>query len=329
MEDEKDTKILIYSAVDLDVESEVVAAIARINIPKPTPEEDQMLKTFVPGLANHLLMVYHENESLIADNKRDSDAALEIASEVEERAYESEQRNEELVKRLASILELNEDYRAEIKSLEEQKDTLQDKLIAESLDDLTGLPDSKDSFFESLDAELSRAARYGTEFSLLIVDADKFKDVNDTYGHLAGDRVLKAMGRVIRENLRDSDIGCRYGGEEIAILLPETNQYGAHRVAEKIRTAMECISYEGIDRNVTVSIGTTTFNPSHDRWNDYKGVDSVHGNIDRESFFNRADQAMYASKEDGRNSVSTAAYSDERNPIIQIYNATIGHKKGE
>lgn len=165
-------------------------------------------------------------------------------------------------------------------------------------------------FFHRLNSEVQRAKRYGRTFSLLILDVDNFKAYNDTYGHLAGDAMLKEMADVVRGSIRRSDlnpsyevdIACRYGGEEFAIILPEAalvqggiaaerlrasiETRGAVVVAEKIRRRIEESRLEG--RTVTVSIGVSSY-PEHGG--------------DAETLIRSADEAMYNAKRAGKNRV--------------------------
>ncbi|MCX5680251.1 MAG: sensor domain-containing diguanylate cyclase [Candidatus Omnitrophica bacterium] len=94
-------------------------------------------------------------------------------------------------------------------------------------------------FAERLDEELGRSARQGLKFSFLMLDIDDFKKINDTYGHLVGDVVLKDIGHIIKDDIREIDLACRYGGEEFAVMLPETSKEGAFIVAERIRKRVE------------------------------------------------------------------------------------------
>ncbi len=149
---------------------------------------------------------------------------------------------------------------------------------------------NKRYFLESLDREMSRAQRYDRELSILLFDLDHFKEVNDTYGHLAGDYVLQALARLVSTRARREEIFARYGGEEFVILLPETSQKGAMKLAEQLRTrvASHTFVFEGEEILITVSIGVSTM-----------------GNeaITPTEFIKRTDVHMYRAKSDGRNCV--------------------------
>jgi len=122
-------------------------------------------------------------------------------------------------------------------------------------DGLTGLFNHT-YFFQQIDLEVRRSVRYGAIVSLMLIDIDDFKGVNDTYGHQEGDRILAAMGRTLMRMARDSDICCRYGGEEFAVILPLTNVRKAGVIADRIRGKMAEHLPDG--QTVTVSIGVAS-----------------------------------------------------------------------
>lgn len=137
--------------------------------------------------------------------------------------------------------------------------------------------------------EIPRAIRHSRELSLLMIDIDHFKDVNDTYGHLAGDSVLRDLANILQKRLRPDDELGRYGGEEFAAVLPETALAGAVRIAEDLRRLVESHPFmvEGEQIKVTVSIGVAELQP---------GMDS-------NAFFRSADEMLYKAKNSGRNRV--------------------------
>ena len=160
---------------------------------------------------------------------------------------------------------------------------------AAETDHLTGLLNRK-AFERELGRELGRVARYGERLSLLLFDLDHFKRVNDAHGHAAGDQVLHAIADHCRSHFRDQDVLVRLGGEEFAVLLPETGGAGARRVAERFRGLVESspVSADGASVHVTVSVGVTA---------------AVAGD-DPEALIRRADEAMYRAKAEGRNRVA-------------------------
>lgn len=148
---------------------------------------------------------------------------------------------------------------------------------------------NKAYFLESMELEIKKTQKMGSPLSLIIFDLDHFKKLNDTYGHHAGDYVLKEMSKVIRTNgVREGDIFARYGGEEFVILLPKTNLKQAFEIAERIRKLVENhpFSYEGKPLKVTTSIGVADYRP---------------GVVNGTDLFKRADKSVYTSKAKGRN----------------------------
>ena len=150
-------------------------------------------------------------------------------------------------------------------------------------DSLTGLGNRR-AFSHRLELEMGRAARYATPLSLIIFDVDRFKDYNDTFGHPAGDEVLKHLAFVLTEQGRETDFFARYGGEEFAVLLPHTDSLGATIVAERLREAIEASVWPC--RPVTASFGTATLQPAMS---------------DETDLIGEADRALYAAKAAGRN----------------------------
>jgi two-component system cell cycle response regulator len=145
-------------------------------------------------------------------------------------------------------------------------------------------------FFQELfEKEYTRSDRYNTVFSLIMLDIDHFKKINDTYGHLCGDEILKSLAMQVKSCLRGMDIVSRYGGEEFAILLPETGGNEALQTAERIRRAVEETAFMGTEQglSVTVSLGVATY-PSR-------------GIAERADMIAKADGALYEAKEAGRN----------------------------
>ena len=153
-------------------------------------------------------------------------------------------------------------------------------------DALTGLH-NRIAYDNRLDEEIARWKRYGNDLSLILLDVDHFKRVNDNYGHKAGDRVLEVIGTLVRQTIRESDYAARYGGEEFVILLPETDLEGAYALAEKLRLAIQNKHFQYTNQRVsiTASCGLARFRKS----------DSA------DSLFERADKALYHAKESGRN----------------------------
>jgi diguanylate cyclase (GGDEF)-like protein len=159
-----------------------------------------------------------------------------------------------------------------------------------STDRLTGLY-NRGHWEELLKLEYARHSRYGKVSSLVMCDIDHFKRVNDTFGHPAGDKVIQRVAEVMRNHVRDADIAGRYGGEEFAVLLPDTDKIGAKVFCERLRNAVEAetVQHEGHVIQCTISLGVADLSkPS----SDYK------------TLIEWADRALYQSKKNGRNQVS-------------------------
>ena len=152
-------------------------------------------------------------------------------------------------------------------------------------DPLTGLA-NRHRFFEAAAAEIKRAQRRGPPPAVLMVDLDHFKQVNDSLGHEAGDVALRRVATLCRTLLRSQDLACRLGGEEFAVLLPETSPEGALALAERLRRAVESLRLDGHSARLSVSVGAAVVTPEEPSVNPALA---------------RADQAMYAAKRAGRN----------------------------
>jgi diguanylate cyclase (GGDEF)-like protein len=161
------------------------------------------------------------------------------------------------------------------------------------IDFLTGVLNRK-AFNTHLDYELSKSSRYRTNSSLIIMDIDFFKKVNDNCGHLVGDKVLQVVSQIVSSEIRESDVFARYGGEEFILFLPETSIIDAKEIAERIRGAIE-------ER----TIGSST--------SDYPavtcsfGVSAVISSDNISTLVKRADDALYTAKNNGRNRVEVCA----------------------
>ena len=165
-------------------------------------------------------------------------------------------------------------------------------------DELTRLYNRR-YFHVSLDREISRSRRYARPISLLMMDIDHFKQVNDNFGHLVGDEVIAGVAGVLRQVTRVTDIAARYGGEEFAVILPETDRNKAFDCARKLRKKIEAKTFmvpDGRTIQVTVSVGVASL-PANET-----AVDADHA----DTLVNSADKALYEAKEDGRNRVAGA-----------------------
>jgi len=169
-------------------------------------------------------------------------------------------------------------------------------------DHLTGLANRR-RFERQLDREVSRTLRYAHPFSLVMLDIDNFKDVNDTFGHHAGDEVIRGLGRVLQEGTRGIDLAARIGGEEFAILLVETGQSGALEVAERLRVAIREMIVPGVGQ-VSASFGV---------------AECPIGGQTSSEMLNSADVALYEAKRSGRDRVvvwQPAKSKRDSNPVV-------------
>jgi diguanylate cyclase (GGDEF)-like protein len=158
------------------------------------------------------------------------------------------------------------------------------------IDEATGLF-NKRRLFEQLGMEIARAKRYGEVFSCLMIDIDDFKRINDTYGHQAGDEILRQTGAHLRRTLRVTDFIARYGGEEFTVILPRTNSAGAYRAAENLRSKFMSHDFAIPAANIrlTVSIGVTCC--------------TSFDHLDAQQIIGQADTALYRAKRNGKNQV--------------------------
>src|SRR6202045_2083809 len=168
------------------------------------------------------------------------------------------------------------------------------------LDGLTGIFNRR--FFElRIMEEIERARRYGTGMAVIMADIDQFKRLNDEFGHLLGDEVLRQVSSLFHQQLRKVDVVCRYGGEEFAILLPQITAQHAIAIAEKLRRMVESYQFPGVPRTITISAGVAAF-PTHGKT--------------RDDMIRAADSGLYAAKQAGRNRICLAriALGTSRSP---------------
>jgi diguanylate cyclase (GGDEF)-like protein/PAS domain S-box-containing protein len=182
-------------------------------------------------------------------------------------------------------------YLVTMRDITEQKRTEARLQQLAQTDYLTGVFNRR-AFFDLAGPELERSRRYQHPLAFILMDVDNFKKVNDTYGHLAGDRVLQNVARACQRSLREVDKLARYGGEEFIVMLPETDGPGACRSAERLRQVIEqaeVSTHQGPVR-ITASLGVSVFQ-----------LDGNNLSIDR--LLGQADQALYQAKQAGRNQV--------------------------
>ncbi|BDU74368.1 diguanylate cyclase [Mesoterricola silvestris] len=187
-----------------------------------------------------------------------------------------------LLRRLGKITRISDGFQGQLKALNE---VLQ---LASRTDSLTGIPNRR-AMMEDLHAELLRTQRDGGSMAVIMADVDRFKAVNDTYGHEAGDQVLVALAQALRGALRAYDVCARWGGEEFLVLLPATARQGALEVGEKLRKAAAALSVPAAETRVTVGLSV--------------GLAVLERGESMDALIRRADAAMYLAKRQGGNRV--------------------------
>lgn len=231
-----------------------------------------------------------ENASSLAQLQRHARGSLsELLSRLDEFMTAEQQRRE------GFRLELQE-TRDKLGQAEQESARLRNELQHQRerslLDPLTRLP-NRQSYDLRIKHEFERWRRYGGECSVVMLDLDYFKPINDEFGHLAGDKVLRVIGKLVREQVRATDFAGRYGGEEFVLVLPGVAPRTAQGVAEKVRKAVAGAPFHFRDRrvDVTMSLGVSGF---------------LDGDTHFEQAVERADQALYVAKENGRNRVEVS-----------------------
>ena len=187
--------------------------------------------------------------------------------------------------------------------MQSMRQSLEEARKDASTDPLTGLANRR-SFDKMAQAQMSKATRYATSLSLLLLDLDNFKNVNDTWGHAVGDEVLKLASAALRSHIRDTDLAARYGGEEFAVLLPGLDVEAAAEIGNRVRQALA--NHRFMLRStgqrigqITISVGAAAF-----------GQDETLG-----QWVERADAALYKAKQSGRNRLIQAAVPDLHAPM--------------
>jgi len=198
--------------------------------------------------------------------------------------------HQSLVEALTKISDLNDNLEEQLRSaegrLEQQTRQLEAQMAEARTDALTGLHNRR-AFNEELHERITQYSDHGEPSSLMLVDVDHFKKFNDTYGHQAGDEVLRGVAKVLFANVRESDIVCRYGGEEFAVIMPGAVGDEARRTAERIRSAVQGAAFPVDGRELQVTISG--------------GLSEIMNDDAMEVLTRRADEALYASKAAGRN----------------------------
>jgi diguanylate cyclase (GGDEF)-like protein len=183
------------------------------------------------------------------------------------------------------LINLSSDFLSRLIEQDKRIEVLNERATHDGLTKLTNYQ----RFQEVLDEEMYRAKRYKMPLTLLMLDLDHFKKINDTFGHLAGDYILREVAELLQKSMRKSDTAARYGGEEFAVLLPETPQEGAFILAERLREKLATTEFTYGEQTVfaTMSVGIAAYSPK---------VDSSNADL-----IKKADRALYRAKESGRN----------------------------
>jgi diguanylate cyclase (GGDEF)-like protein len=185
-------------------------------------------------------------------------------------------------------------------TIKHQQAELEHHILEANSDGLTGIANRR-AFDLELGRHLATWQRYGTTFSVILFDIDRFKDVNDQHGHPAGDAVLRATARLIRDSLREVDFVARYGGEEFAAILPDTDHHGALIAGDRIRKAISAAQIPWDDKQLSITVSV--------------GIAGLSLRDDAASLMRRADEALYISKRAGRNRTSLASHTPQADEL--------------
>ncbi len=274
-----------------DVESKEIIEEQQLSDHKEVSnQQDQSL-----GIMRELATMIDKLDLITGEHTEKLDNHLLNLKEYEE-ISDLNQLKREITEELSMVLNSNHEIHSNIIDAQETVKRLQSKMeeVADmaTVDELTGLYNRR-ALFSRLSEEHSRAERYGQGFTLLLIDIDDFKNVNDEYGHQVGDGILRGLGAFLRQNLRDSDFPSRFGGEEFICLLPSTDIDHAVQAGNKIRNLLSQSTLSSkktdITLQITVSIGISAF--------------ASGDNID--NLIKRADDALYLAKRQGKNRVVT------------------------
>ncbi|HEB77476.1 MAG TPA: GGDEF domain-containing protein [Methylothermaceae bacterium] len=216
-------------------------------------------------------------KKIVAERLNAIGAHLQALREAEERRnLEAERKIVEMSRRLRELEQESDDLRQRLRLAHQQA----------LHDPLTSLP-NRQAVDERIAQEFARWRRFGEPFSMLLWDIDHFKQINDRFGHRAGDKALRIVAQILRDGIRKVDFVGRYGGEEFLMLLPETDSQGALKLAEKLRKAVETCGFNSRGKPVPITISC--------------GISCVQEGDTPQSLFERVDKALYMAKQQGRN----------------------------
>ncbi len=271
-----------------------------IGDPAARREEKEAALERIQVAVTDLLMGVTGSLNLMTGDSTKYGRALEVHQQTLERMATIEDLRElerRLLEQVKEVQSANDRYRRDLDAantrVQEQQKDLEQMQGSIGIDFLTELPNRQrlDEYMREL---MSRAERYQQRFSLVLLDIDHFKAINDEHGHAAGDRVLRAIAQLLSDNKRASDFLARYGGEEFVLLLPETTLENAVALAGKLRERVSSRNFQFQTQPIRLTLSA--------------GVGEVlPGNDTAESLFERVDKALYQAKNDGRNRVCVAA----------------------
>jgi diguanylate cyclase len=208
-----------------------------------------------------------------------------------------DRRQEQVAGRLQALVERVAGMEQEARGFREHLEEQRQKAL---VDALTGLP-NRAAWNERLEIEGARWQRYGGELLMAVLDIDHFKRINDDYGHLAGDKVLKIIAGELAKRVRATDFIARFGGEEFVVLMPSTPLDGGGKLLDVLRTAIEACPFHFKGQPVTITLSG--------------GLAAFHPGDAGEQVFERADQALYRAKRDGRNRIESEGYEALSEPL--------------
>jgi diguanylate cyclase (GGDEF)-like protein len=263
--------------------------IAHYNLPQlDGPELCQTLRATEEGRRMHILLMADEHGEEQLSRAYEAGADGYAPSGISAKALRTRLF---AAQRLVQLQNAWEKDRTQLRQIAAELAVANRRLANAALTDLlTGLPNRR-SAMDQLQQAWSAASRSGIPLSVMVVDIDHFKHINDTYGHAAGDAVLREAANTLRSSARRQDSVCRIGGEEFLVICPNTDIKAAMQSAERLRTTLEAkrIAIGQVEKSITASIGVATKLPS---------------TVDIDALVSAADQALYAAKQAGRNRCS-------------------------
>jgi diguanylate cyclase len=260
-------------------------------------EEDSLrhqekLDSEVRGELSNFRDAVHDDKGLPEIRQDIESMMARILGALDDFRYQETARREGVFEQMQAMMERMQTMEKEAADLRQSLESQREKAMHDAL---TGLP-NRQAYDEQMVREYSRWRRHGHPLSVAVVDVDFFKRINDTLGHLRGDKVLRLVGREVQKRIRSEDFVARYGGEEFVVVMPDTDEASALKALDKVRQFVsECpFNFNNERVVITVSVGVAAFAPGDTP----------------ESVFERADQALYRAKHSGRNRVVCASMTE-------------------